>query len=550
MIEPEDDIAAGERWLAACEWERARDSFQKALERQPTAKGWAGLGEALFWLGDLAQAIQLRERAYVGFRDGGENAAAARMALWLATQHLLGYGNAAVSNGWLARAERLVAEIGTCAERGWILLRRSRNAWDPAEGERLARQALEVARQVNDRDLEIAAISQCGRALVAAGQVDAGFGCLDEAMAAVTAGEVRGADTFGGTCCDMIGACERAMEIERASEWCRITTEYARRIKFLPLFAACRLTYAGILMAVGRWNEAEVELLESLRSYRASFASEAVRAAARLAELRLLQGREAEAEELLADEPDDPACARAIAMLHLARGDASTAARVLRKRIAAVGGDRLVAAPLLSLLVEAELAAGDADRATVIAGELEGIARVTRRPAFDGWSRLAAALLACARHDPGAADLFEAAADAFTRAGLPFPAARARVGLARCLLDQDLATARAAGRRALSALEALGARRELDAAAELRRRLGLGTKQRARASIKLTGREEEVLALLGLGLSNPAIARRLFISRKTVEHHVGHILAKLGLETRAAAAAYAAKRGAPKPAAK
>jgi DNA-binding NarL/FixJ family response regulator len=50
-----------------------------------------------------------------------------------------------------------------------------------------------------------------------------------------------------------------------------------------------------------------------------------------------------------------------------------------------------------------------------------------------------------------------------------------------------------------------------------------------------------VLRLLGEGLSNPDIAARLFISPKTAEHHVGRILRKLDLRSRAEAAAYAAR---------
>lgn len=49
---------------------------------------------------------------------------------------------------------------------------------------------------------------------------------------------------------------------------------------------------------------------------------------------------------------------------------------------------------------------------------------------------------------------------------------------------------------------------------------------------QLSRREQQVLALLRQGLSNPLIAERLFISTRTAEHHVGTILSKLGLRSR------------------
>ena len=55
----------------------------------------------------------------------------------------------------------------------------------------------------------------------------------------------------------------------------------------------------------------------------------------------------------------------------------------------------------------------------------------------------------------------------------------------------------------------------------------------------LTEREIQVLRLLAQGASNPQIAERLYVSRRTAEHHVQHIYAKIGVSSRAAAALFA-----------
>jgi len=110
------------------------------------------------------------------------------------------------------------------------------------------------------------------------------------------------------------------------------------------------------------------------------------------------------------------------------------------------------------------------------------------------------------------------------------------VDAAHAALDPDgFAAAWAAGRALTleqAAEEALGV--TLGSALE-----AVGT----RPSDGLTQREREVLRLVGEGRTDREIAETLFVSARTVEWHVANILRKLGLRSRAAAAAYAARSG-------
>jgi DNA-binding NarL/FixJ family response regulator len=197
--------------------------------------------------------------------------------------------------------------------------------------------------------------------------------------------------------------------------------------------------------------------------------------------------------------------------------------------------------PLLGQLVEAELAAGRLDEAAVAEAELGAVAEGSGRDRAEAVARLARGRVAAASEDPHAADILRAAVNAFAALGLRLEVARARLELARALAPVAPDSAVDVARRARNELESLGATRESDAAAALMRSLGAKGRTGPRAVGLLSRRETEVLRLLGEGLSNREIAERLFISPKTVEHHVSRIYAKLDLASRAEAAAYAVR---------
>jgi DNA-binding NarL/FixJ family response regulator len=150
--------------------------------------------------------------------------------------------------------------------------------------------------------------------------------------------------------------------------------------------------------------------------------------------------------------------------------------------------------------------------------------------------------VALAAGDVGeAASTLDTAVATWTRVGQPFEAARAQCCLGGALAELEPDVAIEHLRAALATFDALGASMDADRAASLLRSLGVVGRPGAKGVGTLTEREQEVLRLLGAGLSNPEIAARLFVSRKTASHHVSRILTKLDLRNRAEAAAYAAR---------
>jgi DNA-binding CsgD family transcriptional regulator/tetratricopeptide (TPR) repeat protein len=139
----------------------------------------------------------------------------------------------------------------------------------------------------------------------------------------------------------------------------------------------------------------------------------------------------------------------------------------------------------------------------------------------------------------GVAGAWERAAEGWTRLGCPYEAA-----LALAQTGNE-----AALRQALADLHALGAGPARQLVMRRLRKLGVrdvrqGPRKKTREHpVGLTPREAEVLALVADGERNADIARRLFVSHRTVGHHVSAILRKLEVESRGEAVAKARRLG-------
>jgi ATP/maltotriose-dependent transcriptional regulator MalT len=528
--------------MQRAQWSTARAAFEAVLATGPVPEALEGLGQALWFLGDVAGGIAARASAFEAYVDAGRCDDAARMAVWVSHQHLIA-GRASAARGWLARAERSLEGMGDrCTGRGWVAVERARHAESVADQARHARRAMEVARETGEWDLEVFALSLLGRATVSAGRREDGMALLEEAMAAASAGRMRNVHTLAEAYCNLIIACADAGEWERAGEWCELVDEFARTHGTEPLLGACRTVHADVLLAAGRWADAERALETALATHARYIPQLDAPTVATMAELRVRQGRLAEAERLLAGREEQPVSLRALAILRIAMGQPGAALVLLDRGLRATGDDAVRATQLLGPLVEAHLACGDLDGAGAAARRLAELARETGIRLVAARAELAAARVS--RHAGRPKDAAEPARRAlggFSVLAMPYEMAEARLELARAIAGANPESARDEARTALAAFQALGATRAMDAAAGFLRELGERAGARPRATGELTAREREVLDLLALGMSNARIAQTLVISEKTAGHHVSSILTKLGVSNRTQAAAYASR---------
>lgn len=524
----------------------ARDAYNRALVVEASGTVLAGLAEAAYLDHDHDAAIDGFERAYSAFRDSDDPTGAARIAGTLGYLHGMIRGDRAVMSGWISRAQTVLEGTEETAEAGWVEQFKGMFAGPAAERETHFRAAVELARRYGARDLELDALAYLGATLVHDDRVEEGMVHLDEALAGVSGREVDDFLVLAEVFCQLFSACEHAHDVGRADEWIRVGESIAARRRIPDVSAFCRTHYGGLLTAAGRWPEADTALTDAVRLWSIGPNGQRGAALIRLAALRLRQGRFEEAEHLLTDvDRGSVEAAPTVAALHHLRGEDELAADVVERALTETGRTSVTAGALLALQIDLHLASGDIAAAREVAVQLHTCAELHGRPHLLATAALAQGRVCLASGDGDALACLHAALTGFAHARLPFESARARLELAAALVADRPEVATAEARAALIAFEALDASRHADAAAALLRTLGVRTASPRSSGNVLSKREAEVLELLGHGLSNPEISERLYISRKTVEHHVGNVLAKLGLRSRAEAAAYVVRHEPP-----
>jgi DNA-binding CsgD family transcriptional regulator len=533
-------LAGGSEAFRTRSWRNAFTLLSAADRQSPLdPEHMLLMAQAALLIGKEQEGADALSRAHQAFLSLGQTRPAVRCAFWLGFTALLN-GESAKATGWLSRATRLLQGQPECVETGYLLLPngyRAVHSGDPIAAHSFFQQASAIAKQFGDRDLMALALQGQGRSLIRKGEIEHGLALLDEAMIAVTAGELSPLNA-GGVFCSVLDACGEVFDLRRAQEWSlALKTWCDSQPDIMPYRGHCLVRRAELLSLQGSWSEA----LDEAKRACECLAQPSPRAALggayyQLGEIERMRGNLAYAEKAYEEAAKwMPNVGPGLARLRLAERKAD-AAHALIRRMADQVLDPARRALVLDAWVEIALAAKDIETARAASEELTSISERIAFPFVRALSSRNAGALLLADNDPqGALVPLKLSWTLWHDLQVPYEASRVRCLIARAFRDL--------GDEQSAALEFAAARttfEELGASVDLACLLEQTTaKARSDPAGSLTAREVEVLRLVAAGKSNRLIGAELHISEKTVARHLSNIFTKLDLESRTAATVYA-----------
>ena len=219
----ETALERGRRDYRRQAWSSACAALTAADQRSPIAiDDLELLATAGYLAGEDVASDAAWTRAFQQRQRDGDAGRAARCAFWIAFR-LLNVGDVARGGGWAARARRALAEGGEpdCVEQGYVRYLGALQAIfgsDPIAAAAGFAAAAAVGVRFGDADLVTLSHTGEGRARIYLGDTADGVALLDEAMVAITAGEVSPV-IVGDSYCSVIEACSELFDLGRVHAW-------------------------------------------------------------------------------------------------------------------------------------------------------------------------------------------------------------------------------------------------------------------------------------------------------------------------------------------